>query len=122
MNLIDFHYQVASQTTDEDKKKYLKKMRLSELVSFCFWWISTSRYTPVGSNYTTKRNWTLLMRMVRIWVVYVVIKKCRMIIMIGGVPCSGKSTLTRNIIKGLGSQQRMSNLFLYLHLKDMMIF
>ena len=30
-----------------------------------------------------------------------------MIIMIGGVPCSGKSTLTRNIIKGLGSAENV---------------
>ena len=28
-----------------------------------------------------------------------------MIVIIGGVPCSGKSTLTREIIKGLGSAE-----------------
>ena len=36
-----------------------------------------------------------------------------MIIMIGGVPCSGKSTLTRNIISGLGSAEYVEPMKLF---------
>lgn len=36
-----------------------------------------------------------------------------MIIMIGGVPCSGKSTLTRNIISGLGSAELVEPMKLF---------
>ena len=36
-----------------------------------------------------------------------------MIVMIGGVPCSGKSTLTRNIISGLGSAELVEPMKLF---------
>ena len=36
-----------------------------------------------------------------------------MIIMIGGIPCSGKSTLTREIISGLGSGDDVDRMNLF---------
>ena len=36
-----------------------------------------------------------------------------MIIMIGGIPCSGKSTLTREIISGLGSVENVEPMKLF---------
>ena len=50
--LIDFHYQVASQTTGED----IAKMRLSGWCPFVFGGFLPQDITPVGSNYTPKET------------------------------------------------------------------